>query len=168
MCYSHLTMPSASVQLGMRESMSAPSVRSPRNRSEPFDYSSIAKDAFVTVRCSIWPSTVSFAATTWSRSGSVTWSPLKFDITRDVRASMLAWLERRRGTVEDYAFPSRIDHAHCMSTRQYARLVDESVTAFGLRQQEYRSLAPSHEGVHNLLGYGQHPRHRDPARSLQD
>jgi integrase len=68
--------------------------------------------------------------------------PVQFEITSDVRASLLAWLERRGGTVEDYAFPIRIDHAHHMSTRQYARLVDEWVTAIGLRQEEYgtRSL----------------------------
>lgn len=57
--------------------------------------------------------------------------PVQFEITSDVRASLLVWLERRRGTIEDYAFPSRIDHAHHMSTRQYARLVDEWVTAIG-------------------------------------
>jgi integrase len=49
----------------------------------------------------------------------------------------LAWLERRGGTVEDYAFPSRIDHTKHMSTRQYACLVDEWVTAVGLRPEEY-------------------------------
>ncbi len=38
--------------------------------------------------------------------------PVQFEITSDVRASLLAWLERRGGTVEDFAFPSRIDHAH--------------------------------------------------------
>jgi integrase len=55
---------------------------------------------------------------------------------------MLAWLERRGGTVEDYAFPSRVDHVHHISTRQYARLVDERVTAIGLRPEEY--------GTHSL------------------
>jgi integrase len=68
--------------------------------------------------------------------------PVQFEITSDVRASLLAWLERRGGTVDDYAFPSRIDHAHHMSTRQYARLVDEWVTAIGLRPEEY--------GTHSL------------------
>lgn len=58
--------------------------------------------------------------------------PVQFEITCDVRASLLAWLERRGGSVEDYAFPSRIDHAHHMSTRQYARLVDEWVTAIAI------------------------------------
>ncbi|TIP10711.1 tyrosine-type recombinase/integrase [Mesorhizobium sp.] len=68
--------------------------------------------------------------------------PVQFEITRDVRASLLTWLERRGGTVEDYAFPSRIDHRNHMSTRQYARLVDEWVTAIGLRSEEY--------GTHSL------------------
>lgn len=31
--------------------------------------------------------------------------PVQFEITGDVRASLLAWLERRGGTVEDFAFP---------------------------------------------------------------
>ena len=42
----------------------------------------------------------------------------------------------------DYAFPSRVDHARHMSTRQYARLVDEWVSAIGLRPEEY--------GTHSL------------------
>ncbi|RUU13867.1 integrase [Mesorhizobium sp. USDA-HM6] len=68
--------------------------------------------------------------------------PVQFEMTCDVRASILAWLERRRGTVEDYAFPSRIDDAYHIRTRQYARLVDEWVTAIGLRPEEY--------GTHSL------------------
>ncbi|WP_353643107.1 tyrosine-type recombinase/integrase [Mesorhizobium sp. WSM2239] len=68
--------------------------------------------------------------------------PVQFEITSDVRASLLAWLERRGGTVDNYAFPSRVDHAHHISTRQYARLVDEWVIAFGLRPEVY--------GTHSL------------------
>lgn len=68
--------------------------------------------------------------------------PVQFELTADVRASLLAWLERRGGSVADYVFPSRIDHANHMSTRQYARLVDEWVTAIGLRRAEY--------GTHSL------------------
>jgi site-specific recombinase XerC len=68
--------------------------------------------------------------------------PVQFEITSDVRTSLLAWLERRGGTVDDYAFPSRINHAHHMSTRQYACLVDEWVTAIGLPPEEY--------GTHSL------------------
>lgn len=55
--------------------------------------------------------------------------PVQFEITTEVRASLLAWLQRRGGTVDDFAFPSRVGHAGHLSTRQYARLVDEWVTA---------------------------------------
>ncbi|MER8582190.1 tyrosine-type recombinase/integrase [Mesorhizobium sp. M1423] len=68
--------------------------------------------------------------------------PVQFELMSDARSSLLAWLERRGGTVDDYAFPSRIDPKHQMSTRQYARLVDEWVVAIGLRPQEY--------GTHSL------------------
>ena len=68
--------------------------------------------------------------------------PVQFEITSDVRSSLLAWLERRGGTVNDFAFPSRVDHARHMSTRQYARLVDEWVTAIGLHPEAY--------GTHSL------------------
>ncbi len=68
--------------------------------------------------------------------------PVQFELTADVRASLLSWLERRRGTINDYAFPSRVDHTGHLSTRQYARLVDEWVSAVGLRRAEY--------GTHSL------------------
>ena len=68
--------------------------------------------------------------------------PVQFEITADTRASLLAWLERRGGSIDDYAFPSRVDHEGHLSTRQYARLVDEWVSAIGLRPDEY--------GTHSL------------------
>ena len=68
--------------------------------------------------------------------------PVQFEITTEVRASLLAWLQRRGGTVDDYAFPSRVDQTDHLSTRQYARLVDEWVTAIGLRREDY--------GTHSL------------------
>lgn len=63
--------------------------------------------------------------------------PVQFELTADVRASLLTWLERRSGTIDGYVFPSRVDHAGHLSTRQYARLVDEWLTAIGLRRAEY-------------------------------
>jgi integrase len=63
--------------------------------------------------------------------------PVQFELTADVRASLLTWLERRGGMINEYVFPSRVDHAGHLSTRQYARLVDEWVTAIGLRRAEY-------------------------------
>jgi len=68
--------------------------------------------------------------------------PVQFEITADTRSSLLAWLERRGGSIDDYAFPSRVDHEGHLSTRQYARLVDEWVTSIGLRPEEY--------GTHSL------------------
>ena len=68
--------------------------------------------------------------------------PVQFEVLSDARASLLAWLERRGGSLTDYVFPSRIDHSHHLSTRQYARLVDEWVTGIGLRREEY--------GTHSL------------------
>ena len=68
--------------------------------------------------------------------------PVQFEITADVRTTLIAWLERRSGGHAEFLFPSRIDHNHHMSTRQYARLVDEWVIAIGLRKAEY--------GTHSL------------------
>ena len=68
--------------------------------------------------------------------------PVQFELTSDVRGSLLAWLERRGGIIADYVFPSRVDRTTHMSTRQYARLADEWVTAIGLRPAEY--------GTHSL------------------
>ena len=68
--------------------------------------------------------------------------PVQFELLTDARGSPLAWLERRGGTMGDYVFPSRIDHADHLGTRQYARLVDEWVTGVGLRREEY--------GTHSL------------------
>jgi site-specific recombinase XerC len=68
--------------------------------------------------------------------------PVQFELRPDARASLLAWLQRSSGTVDDFAFPSRVDHAEHLSTRQYARLVDERVSAIGLRREDY--------GTHSL------------------
>jgi len=68
--------------------------------------------------------------------------PVQFELLETARTSILAWLERRGGTPEDYVFPSRNDHADHLSTRQYARLVDEWVAGIGLRRDDY--------GTHSL------------------
>lgn len=68
--------------------------------------------------------------------------PVQFEIAADARASLFSWLELRGGDVKDFVFPSRVDHARHLSTRQYARLVDEWVEAIGLLPEEY--------GTHSL------------------
>jgi integrase len=62
--------------------------------------------------------------------------PVQSELITDTRTSLLAWLERRGGTVDDFAFPSRINRSVAMSTRQYARLVDEWVSVIGLHREE--------------------------------
>lgn len=51
-------------------------------------------------------------------------------------------LVRRRGTLNDFVFPSRNDYMAHRSTGQYARLVHEWVVGIGLPAQEY--------GTHSL------------------
>jgi integrase len=68
--------------------------------------------------------------------------PVQFELMEDARGSLKNWLERRGGTVNDYAFPSRNNHMGHLSTRQYARLVEEWVTGIGLRPEDY--------GTHSL------------------
>jgi integrase len=68
--------------------------------------------------------------------------PVQFEILEPSRVSIQAWLERRGGTLDEFVFPSRVDHAVHISTRQYARLVDEWVTGIGLRAEVY--------GTHSL------------------
>jgi site-specific recombinase XerC len=68
--------------------------------------------------------------------------PVQFELLDCARSSILAWLERRRGTLDDFVFRSRINHARHISTRQYARLAGEWVASIGLRHEDY--------GTHSL------------------
>jgi len=88
--------------------------------------------------------------------------PVQFEITSDTRASLLAWLGRRGGTVDDFAFPSRVNADRHLSTRQYARLVDEWVAGI------WHPFSAPNEGVDHLQGHGQSESHSDTARAQQD
>lgn len=92
--------------------------------------------------------------------------PVQFELLKDARASLLTWLERRGGTVDDYVFPSRIDHDEHLSTRQYARLVDELVTGVGLMRSEYgtHSLRRSWKRQLTHRALPPSPRHRPHTR----
>jgi hypothetical protein len=68
--------------------------------------------------------------------------PVQFELLESAQTSIQAWLEHRGGTIDDYAFPSWSDPAKHLSTRQYARLVDEWVSGVGLRREDY--------GTHSL------------------
>jgi integrase len=68
--------------------------------------------------------------------------PVQLELLEPARTSLLQWLERRGGALDEYVFRSRADRLSHISTRQYARLVDEWVTAIGLRREDY--------GTHSL------------------
>lgn len=51
--------------------------------------------------------------------------PVQFELPEVARSSLQTWLEYRGGTLDNYAFPSRTDHANHIGTRRYARLVEE-------------------------------------------
>lgn len=68
--------------------------------------------------------------------------PVQFEITETTRESVRAWLEHRGGGLNEYVFPSRLSAKTHLSTRQYARLLDQWVQAVGLIAGEY--------GTHSL------------------
>lgn len=68
--------------------------------------------------------------------------PVQFEIMTEARRSLQTWLDRRGGSQSDFIFPSRVDYRGHLSTRQYARLVDEWVSTIGLNTREY--------GTHSL------------------
>lgn len=63
--------------------------------------------------------------------------PVQFEIMTKARGNVTAWLARRGGSLRDFVFPSRVDYLGHLSTRQYARLLDEWVTTVGLDSREY-------------------------------
>ena len=62
---------------------------------------------------------------------------MQFEIMTEARRSVEAWQQRRGGTIFNFVFPSRVDYLGHLSTRQYARLVDEWVSIIGLGKREY-------------------------------
>jgi len=61
--------------------------------------------------------------------------PMQFELVEPARKTLLAWLDRRGGTLNDFVFPSRNDYMRHMSTRQYARLVREWIIGIGLQAE---------------------------------
>ena len=55
--------------------------------------------------------------------------PVQFELMTDARETLLTWLTRRGGALDDFIFPSRVTFMRHPSTRQCARLVDEWVGA---------------------------------------
>ncbi len=68
--------------------------------------------------------------------------PVRFEITDRTRKSLESWLESVELKEDDYLFPSRVKRSPHLSTRQYARIVNEWVRAIG--------LDPSAYGTHSM------------------
>ncbi|MFL6793956.1 MAG: tyrosine-type recombinase/integrase [Sphingomicrobium sp.] len=65
--------------------------------------------------------------------------PVQFEITQQTRRSLTDWLNRRRGDLDGWLFPSRMHPAAHLSTRQYIRLVKQWVALIGLEPAAYGS-----------------------------
>ena len=63
--------------------------------------------------------------------------PVQLEIMTEARRSLEAWLARRGGCILDFVFPSRVNERGHLSTRQYARIVDEWVSTVGLDKREF-------------------------------
>ena len=46
-----------------------------------------------------------------------TGKPVQFEIMSEARKSLTVWLERRRGNIHDFLFPSRVDYLGHLGTR---------------------------------------------------
>lgn len=73
---------------------------------------------------------------------SKTQRPVQFEVTENTHASISAWVARPEMIGCAYLFPSRFHDRPHVSTRQYARLVHDWVSAIGLE--------PSGYGTHSL------------------
>lgn len=95
--------------------------------------------------------------------------PVQFELTADVRAKLLAWLERRGGSTVDYLFPSRVDHAgHMEHTTVFTlggRMGNSDRTSQG--RIRYAFVTPN-KGGYDLPRNRQYPSYSDPAWAHQD
>ena len=66
-----------------------------------------------------------------------TQQPVQFEITEQTRDSISHWINSAELMSDDYLFKSRNRSSCHLSTRQYARLVDNWVRAIGLDPGEY-------------------------------
>lgn len=63
--------------------------------------------------------------------------PVQFEIMDQSRDAIRDWCEFKRLEQYDWLIPSRKDRNRHLSTRQYARLVDDWVQSIGLRRSAY-------------------------------
>ena len=68
--------------------------------------------------------------------------PVQFEITEQTRETVMQWITRSGRRPGDYLFPSRIGKNKPLTTRHYARLMDDWATSIG--------LDPALYGTHSL------------------
>ena len=73
---------------------------------------------------------------------SKTKRPVKFEVSENTRQSIWTWVCRPEMLGRNFLFPSRFHERPHISTRQYARLVRDWVSAIGLEPSDY--------GTHSL------------------
>lgn len=68
--------------------------------------------------------------------------PVQFELTEQTRDAVHAWVDQRSLDIGMYLFPSRVHKRPHLSTRQYARIVNQWVASIGLDPHKY--------GTHSL------------------
>ena len=68
--------------------------------------------------------------------------PVQFELTDQTRESVLTWTTEKALGEKNYLFPSRVHSCPHLSTRQYARIVNQWVESIGLDPHKY--------GTHSL------------------
>jgi integrase len=68
--------------------------------------------------------------------------PVQFELTEQTREAIKAWIKQRNLCNRGYLFPSRVHACLHLSTRQYARIVNQWVASIGLDPNKY--------GTHSL------------------
>ncbi len=63
--------------------------------------------------------------------------PVQFEITEQTRESVRDWITEQKLHDGDYLFQSRVQESPHLSTRQYARIVDQWVQSIGLDPRKY-------------------------------
>lgn len=63
--------------------------------------------------------------------------PVQFELTEQTRDAVAAWISKAQLKPEQFLFPSRIHKSPHISTRQYAKIVDQWVTSIGLDRNAY-------------------------------
>ena len=63
--------------------------------------------------------------------------PVQFELTEQTRDSVQTWIKLRSLEASGYLFPSRLRQRPHLSTRQYARIVNDWVASIGLDPRKY-------------------------------